>query len=205
MTDKNAIRYFQPEILETIARNTLKQFDPSLILGSEAQCVPIEDIIESLGLSLEFQYIRKNGRILGETIFDDDYVPIYNMDEKRYELIFVERGTIILDASLLRSRTQGRLRFTAAHELAHWLIHQELYSGTGDSAAKLRSISKSSDVSKYIERQADMLGSALLLPMCQVKKAFYKATSENRINELANKFGVSKQAMEIRLKEHHLM
>ena len=31
------------------------------------------------------------------------------------------------DASLLRCRTQGRLRFTAAHELAHWLIHQELY------------------------------------------------------------------------------
>lgn len=124
------VKYIRPELIEAIARNTLKNYDASLILGYEAKSVPIEDIIESMDLSLEFQYIRKNGRILGETVFDDDYVPIYNMDEKRYELIFVERGTIILDASLLRCRTQGRLRFTAAHELAHWLIHQELYSGT---------------------------------------------------------------------------
>lgn len=168
------VKYIRPELIEAIARNTLKNYDASLILGYEAKSVPIEDIIESMGLSLEFQYIRKNGRILGETVFDDDYVPIYNMDEKRYELIFVERGTIILDASLLRCRTQGRLRFTAAHELAHWLIHQELYSGTGDTAAMAKIISKSSDADKYIERQADMLGSALLLPMCQVKKAFYR-------------------------------
>ena len=143
------VKYIRPELIEAIARNTLKNYDASLILGYEAKSVPIEDIIESMGLSLEFQYIRKNGRILGETVFDDDYVPIYNMDEKRYELIFVERGTIILDASLLRCRTQGRLRFTAAHELAHWLIHQELYSGTGDTAAMAKSISKSSDADKY--------------------------------------------------------
>lgn len=88
------VKYIRPELIEAIARNTLKNYDASLILGYEAKSVPIEDIIESMGLSLEFQYIRKNGRILGETVFDDDYVPIYNMDEKRYELIFVERGTI---------------------------------------------------------------------------------------------------------------
>ena len=194
------VKYIRPELIEAIARNTLKNYDASLILGYEAKSVPIEDIIESMGLSLEFQYIRKNGRILGETVFDDDYVPIYNMDEKRYELIFVERGTIILDASLLRCRTQGRLRFTAAHELAHWLIHQELYSGTGDTAAMAKSISKSSDADKYIERQADMLGSALLL-----KKAFYRLSGDDRVLQLATQFGVSKQAMEIRLRNHHLI
>ena len=199
------VKYIRPELIEAIARNTLKNYDASLILGYEAKSVPIEDIIESMGLSLEFQYIRKNGRILGETVFDDDYVPIYNMDEKRYELIFVERGTIILDASLLQCRTQGRLRFTAAHELAHWLIHQELYSGTGDTAAMAKSISKSSDADKYIERQADMLGSALLLPMCQVKKAFYRLSGDDRVLQLATQFGVSKQAMEIRLRNHHLI
>lgn len=94
------IKYLRPELLEAIARNTLKKYDSSLILGYEAKSVPIEDIIESLGLTLEYQYIRKNGRILGETVFDDDYIPIYNMEAKQYELIFVERGTIILDASL---------------------------------------------------------------------------------------------------------
>lgn len=94
------IKYLRPELLEAIARNTLKKYDESLVSGYDAKEVPIEEIIESMGLSLEYQYIRNNGRILGETVFDDAYVPIYNMDEKRYELIFVERGTIILDASL---------------------------------------------------------------------------------------------------------
>ena len=92
------VKYIRPELIEAIARNTLKNYDASLILDYEAKSVPIEDIIESMGLSLEFQYIRKNGRILGETVFDDDYIPIYNMDEKRYELIFVERGTAFSDA-----------------------------------------------------------------------------------------------------------
>ena len=137
------IKYLRPELLEAIARNTLKKYDEGLISGYEAKEVPIEEIIESMGLSLEYQYIRNNGRILGETVFDDSYVPIYNMDEHRYEFIFVERGTIILDASLLRCRTRGRHRFTAAHELAHWLIHQELYSGTGDTAAMLKHLKKS--------------------------------------------------------------
>lgn len=199
------IKYLRPELLEAIARNTLKKYDESLVSGYDAKEVPIEDIIESMGLSLEYQYIRNNGRILGETVFDDAYVPIYNMDEKRYELIFVGRGTIILDASLLRCRTRGRHRFTAAHELAHWLIHQELYSGTGDAAAMLKSLSKSSEADRRIELQADMLASALLLPISQVKKAFYRTSGEDRVSQLAVQFGVSNQAMEIRLRNHHLI
>lgn len=199
------IKYLRPELLEAIARNTLKKYDESLVSGYDAKEVPIEEIIESMGLSLEYQYIRNNGRILGETVFDDAYVPIYNMDEHRYELIFVERGTIILDASLLRCRTRGRHRFTAAHELAHWLIHQELYSGTGDAAAMLKSLSKSSEADRRIELQADMLASALLLPISQVKKAFYRTSGEDRVSRLAAQFGVSNQAMEIRLRNHHLI
>lgn len=199
------IKYLRPELLEAIARNTLKKYDESLVSGYDAKEVPIEEIIESMGLSLEYQYIRNNGRILGETVFDDAYVPIYNMDEKRYELIFVERGTIILDASLLRCRTRGRHRFTAAHELAHWIIHQELYSGTGDAAAMLKSLSKSSEADRRIELQADMLASALLLPISQVKKAFYRTSGEDRVSRLAAQFGVSNQAMEIRLRNHHLI
>lgn len=199
------IKYLRPELLEAIARNTLKKYDESLVSGYDAKEVPIEEIIESMGLSLEYQYIRNNGRILGETVFDDAYVPIYNMDEHRYELIFVERGTIILDASLLRCRTRGRHRFTAAHELAHWLIHQELYSGTSDTAAMLKSIRKSSEADRRIELQADMLASALLLPISQVKKAFYQTSGEDRVSRLAAQFGVSNQAMEIRLRNHHLI
>ena len=174
-------RYIRPALLEAIARNALKKYDPSLVLSLEPKSIPIEDMIETFGLSLEYQYIRKNGRILGETVFDDDYIPLYNMEQRKYELVFMERGTIILDASLLRCRSDGRLRFTAAHELAHWLIHQELYSGSGDTAAMLKSISKSSDADKYIERQADALAGALLMPINQIKRSFYRVSGTDKV------------------------
>ncbi len=198
-------RYIRPALLEAIARNALKKYDPSLILSLEPTSIPIEDMIETFGLSLEYQYIRKNGRILGETVFDDDYIPLYNMEQRKYELVFMERGTIILDASLLRCRSDGRLRFTAAHELAHWLIHQELYSGSGDTAAMLKSISKSSDADKYIERQADALAGALLMPINQIKRSFYRVSGTDKVSALAKQFNVSRKAMEIRLKDHHLI
>ncbi|OKZ70659.1 MAG: hypothetical protein BHV88_07760 [Clostridiales bacterium 41_12_two_minus] len=198
-------RYIRPALLEAIARNALKKYDPSLVLSLEPKSIPIEDMIETFGLSLEYQYIRKNGRILGETVFDDDYIPLYNMEQRKYELVFMERGTIILDASLLRCRSDGRLRFTAAHELAHWLIHQELYSGSGDTAAMLKSISKSSDADKYIERQADALAGALLMPINQIKRSFYRVSGTDKVSVLAEQFNVSRKAMEIRLKDHHLI
>ena len=42
------VKYIRPELIEAIARNTLKNYDASLILGYEAKSVPIEDIIESI-------------------------------------------------------------------------------------------------------------------------------------------------------------
>ena len=49
------IKYLRPELLEAIARNTLKKYDESLVSGYDAKEVPIEEIIESMGLSLEYQ------------------------------------------------------------------------------------------------------------------------------------------------------
>lgn len=37
------VKYIRPELIEAIARNTLKNYDASLILGYEAKSVPIED------------------------------------------------------------------------------------------------------------------------------------------------------------------
>lgn len=196
----------RPELLEAIARKTIKSFDPRLLTDTTKE-IPIEDIIERLGISLEYQYIRKDGRILGETIFSDCHIPLYNMDQKKYELVFIPRGTIIIDASLLEQGNNGRLRFTCAHELAHWLIHQELY-GPGAVGHDIDYIiTKSSDVDQRIERQADILASALLMPINMVKRSFYRIAGNDDIKtkSLAEEFCVSRQAMEIRLREHRLI
>jgi Zn-dependent peptidase ImmA (M78 family) len=137
-------------------------------------------------------------------VYDNTFVPVYFTDIKRYELIHVKGGTIILDESLLRRGSEGRLRFTCAHELAHWLRHKEIYSGTGQAAALVNPKISSED-NPVLERQANQLATALLMPTGQVKKAFYAVRNiPDPTASLAKLFGVSKQAMGIFLSEHNL-
>lgn len=81
-------------------------------------------------------------------------------------------------------------------------------SGTGDVAAYNGNVS-SDESHGIIERQADTLASALLMPLPQIKKCFYRLkigrTDEQLIAEMANIFEVSKQAMQIRLKSRNLI
>lgn len=59
------------ETVEAIARKILMEYDSSL-LSSEPRPIPIEAIIEvKFDLILEYHILRKNGAVLGETIFND--------------------------------------------------------------------------------------------------------------------------------------
>jgi Zn-dependent peptidase ImmA (M78 family) len=70
----------------------------------------------------------------------------------------------------------------------------------------LKSIRKSSEVDRPVERQADTLGSLILMPGGQVKMGFYRNRSDaDPANALSKVFGVSTPAMEIRLKELRLI
>ena len=60
------VRLFYSEYgIENIARRVLTAYDARLYYG-QPSAIPIEDLIEANGLSLEYQYLRKNGRILGK-------------------------------------------------------------------------------------------------------------------------------------------
>jgi len=196
------IRYSE-NALETIAINTIKSYDLSLING-EPRAIPIEEIIEALGLRIEYYYLRKNGLLLGEIVFDDGVTIIYDKQTGRYTAVPVQAGTIIIDGILSESGNYGRFRFTLAHELAHWLIHKKSYSGLGESAA----YTETQD--SVLERQADYLSSAILMPLGQVKKSFYRVsmtvkTQEAILQKVAGVFAVSKRAMRIRLESRRLI
>ena len=197
------MKVYDKMTLEAIARNVLKKYDPSLVTGPP-RAVPIEDIVEMFYmLEVEYRHLRKNGLVLGCTVFDDTLLPIWNPEEKRYHLLPVKGGTIVISASLLNSRTDGRLRFTFAHELAHWLIHKELYAGEGVAAAY--AVKTSLEENPVVERQANALGTSLLMPKGQVKRAFYavRGTADLAVY-LAGLFDVSKQAMGFFLDDHRL-
>ena len=83
----------------------------------------------------------------------DGLTAIYDWENHRYDLLPVKGGTILIDCSLCEEETStGRLRFTCAHELGHWLLHKKQFSGTGENAA-LRSGDESDNT---LEVQANL-------------------------------------------------
>lgn len=99
--------------------------------------MPIETIIEkTFGLRIEYQYLTNDARELGRMIYDSGVTTYYDRDRGDYALMRVEGGTMLIEASLLEDeRCYGRLRFTLAHELAHYILHKRIFSGTGVAAA----------------------------------------------------------------------
>ena len=78
----------------------------------------------------------------------------------------------------------GRFRFSIAHELGHYLLrHRTVAHIDGERSPQL-------------ERQADIFAAELLLP-----EAYLRADLETHtLPELAERYRVSRQALEIRLK-----
>lgn len=93
--------YYQEQVLENIARKVLCGYDSALYYGSPA-AVPIEEMIEAHGVSLEYQYLRKNGRILGKTIFDEGLEAVYDMENREYTLFPVEPAPFSLTPRSVR-------------------------------------------------------------------------------------------------------
>jgi Zn-dependent peptidase ImmA (M78 family) len=195
-------QYISPFSIEACARRIIEDYDPSLISG-EPRPIPIEEILElQHGIRIEFRRLRIKNNVLGCTVFEDGFLPAYvdTQEFKGYTLIPVAANTIVIDERLLASRYEGRMRFTLAHEFAHWLIHKRIYCGQLIAAA--RAAKFSFEVDSAVERQADLLAAALLLPKAQVKKAFYK---HRDLKRLAEQLQVSQQVMDIFCEEHNLL
>ena len=88
------------------------------------------------------------------------------------------------------------------------VLHQKLYSGTGDVAAYEGKTSLDESYG-LVEWQADALATALLMPLPQIKRSFYRLRAgrshEHLVAEMARIFQVSKQAMRIRLETRNLI
>lgn len=199
--------FYRPQALENIACRTLCKYDVAY-LNRSPRAVPIEQIIEkTFGLRIEYQYLTNDGRELGRMIYDSGITTYYSREDMDYALLYVDGGTMLIEASLLDDeKLYGRLRFTLAHELAHYILHKQLFAGTG-VAASMYDDETDGDATEW---QANYLAKSLLMPKGQIKRCFYALrpvcrTKGELIGKMADTFEVSKQAMEIRLKEFALL
>lgn len=98
---------------------------------------------------------------------------------------------------------EPRKRFTAAHELAHYLLHRDLIASAGrmnrhtDRLYDQAEASDASPIKPYHEVQANRMAAQILMPATLIRSEYSKGSSTAK---LAKDFEVSKAAMAIRLK-----
>ena len=95
-----------------------------------------------------------------------------------------------------RFEPKERQRFTIAHEIAHYLLHRDrINSGVIDS------VLYRSKLTSRAEAEANRLAADILMPHAQIREAIKKgivSKGANQVDELAQLFNVSRQAMDIR-------
>lgn len=203
------VPYLTYDDMEIVAQKLLLEYEQER--GQLILPIPIDDIIEShLKLSLEIDNLRD------ELECSDILGGIY----------FLERR-IVIDSSL--EREVGRFNFTAAHEVAHWELHRELFMPNpnqidffGTTSADI--ICRDSQKKKREELQADFTAACILMPrklLAQAVREYYGQEAylfkrgtrfsqyEDCVDHVARNFnktfGVSIQAMKIRLEQTQLV
>jgi hypothetical protein len=123
--------------------------------------IPVEDIVERyLNLTLIYDDLQK---ILGKNILGATYV---------------ESRTICVNERLFEDGSEGRLVFTCAHEVGHWVLHRQYLKSENEKPSGNNTIVCTTKDSKApIEWQADYFASCLLMPEKEIREAFDKVCS----------------------------
>ena len=183
----SCVPYISNDALDAYAEAVIADFAPELV-HIPGQ-VDVEEFLEFyLGLSTRYCRLSYERKILGMTAFNSGLLAVADEETGRPEAIPVTAGTVVFDTSLTGKRNIPRLRFTAMHEGSHWMIHREAFAennpfgkvGVYENqylAAKegridySRSQKERTDIER-IERQADFLASALLMPRPALREAY---------------------------------
>lgn len=174
--------------------------------------VNIEELLYHLyGFKIEFFNLSKDGSILG--VYSS--IPVGLSVSQKGKKLFVELDgkTALIEESLLENNV-GRKNFTIAHEGAHYILN--------DVSGKVWFLRNESicdkSVNDWSEWQANTLASCILMPEDSVRYLFWKFYSSEFVENIspfrkalfspfeamADFFGVSKQAMAIRLQQLNL-
>ena len=181
------VPYITYDALEEYGEALVRDFAPERLDAPGA--VDVEGFVEYyLRLSVDYRQLCYSRNVLGMTAFNDGVVDVMSAETWQPEKIPVRTGTVIIDSSLTSKRNLPRLRFTMAHEGCHWLLHRRAFSednpfgpaGIYENrylAAKegrsdySRSKKERSDID-IMERQADFLAAAILMPRPALRVAF---------------------------------
>jgi Zn-dependent peptidase ImmA (M78 family) len=144
--------------------------------------VPVERIVRSMGITV--QYAPFDGDLSG--------------------MAFIKDGKKIIGVNSLHSAT--RQRFTIAHELAHFVLHEErLESKVHVDKGVLRRDTLASEGTDAVEIEANNFAAELLMPKAVLTETLggknFDLEDEEAIASVAKKFKVSPVALQYRLQQ----
>ena len=182
------VPYITYDALEEYARQVVYDFAPERLTCPGS--LDVDAFLEFyLKLTVDFRRICYNRQVLGMTAFNDGTVEVMDEETGCIVNLPVSAGTVIIDSSLNSKRNETRRRFTMVHEGGgHWLLHRKAFAqdnpfgpaGIYENqylAAKEgrvdynRSQKERSDIER-MERQADFIASAILMPRPALRQAF---------------------------------
>ncbi len=188
-TKKNGVPILSKDEIEYIAEAVLQDYNPKLL--DNPGVLDVEHFSECYAsLEMDYQDLTHDRSILGMTVFNNCYIPVYDPENDRAKKIPVDEGTILIDNSLLEDDQLRRGRFTLGHEASHWLLHRQIYVVNKNQISLFDDLEeekqpvikcRTTDIEcvgkkrlvtddDWMEWQADYMASALLMP----KKAFSK-------------------------------
>lgn len=149
--------------------------DPMKVIAKhwDSTPVPIDEIIRDIGLPLSHEPMADN--ISG----------------------YIERRDGSYRIVVNANHAKTRQRFTAAHELGHYIYHRDLLGeGVGDNRAyRTEGTDRpNANIRPIHERQANSFAANVLMPRHRLT-----AVADESTATLASRFGVSQEAMRIRL------
>lgn len=103
-------------------------------------------------------------------------------------------------------RSEGRRMFTIAHEIGHWQMHRDVGGGAHARFCRADQVDAARtalNLSPQLEREANRFAAALLMPPALVRREHGRLGTN--VPELATRFGVSTEAMLIRLETLRLL
>lgn len=173
----NGMYLFSSKDFDSVAELVLREYAPYML--EKAQPLDIEALAdEAYSLTIIDRYLSAHGTVLGMINFHDYKIRVMSLEKQVQEEIIMS-GTIVIDARLMPEEYHHRRRFTVSHEVAHWIIHRQMYY-QGDERYCLRTtdsyiMCREADSSRqkprgywsekdWKEWQADKFASAMLMP-----------------------------------------
>ena len=179
--------------IEELAQRIISRYKEAFVSKNHlCYNIDVNKLTSLLGYTIDYQYLTRDGSILGKTASGRIWISVYDSDntEMFYEL---DGKTILIEKRLLFSpRNIGRKNFTIAHELAHQIINHAFPEGYGVNSRVFcdyrRSVKPKKKVVDWHEWQADALAASLLLPSDAITDAMFIFGLGEKMKVLSRKY-----------------